>query len=123
MSEHLFEPADDEPPGDGAAAPFAAQALRLMASVQDWAQHTFPATGPAPDGHTGADCQWCPLCQFVAVLRGDRPELTERVAEAGAAFASALRALVDAAAAGPASPSQQPPRVQRINLTDPHDED
>ena len=46
------------------------------------------------------DCQWCPLCQFVAVLRGDRPEVTERVAEAGTAVLAAVRALVDAAATG-----------------------
>jgi hypothetical protein len=136
VSEHLFDgepaPAENEAgPAENAAgaadAPLAAEALRLMSSVQDWARRNFPEAGPAPDGHTGAECQWCPLCQFVAVLRGERPELTERVAEAGVALASAFRALVDAtaAAADPASAPEHPqrPRVQRIDLTDPHDED
>jgi hypothetical protein len=106
-----------EPPPAG--APFAAEALRIVASVQDWARRSFPEGNPAPDGHSGSECQWCPLCQFVAVLRGERPEVTERVADAGAAVAGALRAVFDAAGSGTArnAPDRPPPpRVQRIDL-------
>ncbi|HJQ44482.1 MAG TPA: hypothetical protein VJ831_15440 [Jatrophihabitantaceae bacterium] len=105
--------------------PYAVEAMRVVAAVQDWARRSFPEAGPGPDGHTGSDCQWCPLCQFVAVLRGDRPELTERVAEAGAAFASAFKAMIDAAATNAAgttprsAQSPAPPRVQRIDLDEP----
>jgi hypothetical protein len=93
--------------------------MRFLSVVQDWAARTFPA---APDGHTGSDCQWCPICQFVGVLRGERPEVTERVAEAGTALATAFRAFVDAATpkpddAGAHRHSEPPrPRVQRIDL-------
>jgi hypothetical protein len=93
----------------------------LVSSVQDWARRSFPTESD----HSPSDCQWCPLCQFVAVLRGERPEVTARVTEAGTAVVSALRALLDAAAdvsgtAGQHRHGAAPdrPRVQRINLSD-----
>jgi hypothetical protein len=96
--------------------PLAEEAVRLLGAVQEWTRQTFPAGGP--DGHGGPECQWCPLCQFMAVLRGERPEVTERVAEAGAAVATAFRALLDAAGnAAPAHRDEPPqPRVQHIDL-------
>jgi hypothetical protein len=72
--------------GDGAR--LGDEAQRLFAAVQDWARRTLPP----PEEHS-ATCQWCPVCSFVAVLRGDRPDVTERFAEAGAAVATAMRAL------------------------------
>jgi hypothetical protein len=94
------------------------EAARLVGSVQEWAQQNFPA---GPDGHMGAECQWCPLCQLMAVLRGDHPELTERVTEAGTAVVSAVRALLEAAATTRPSGSDTDasPRVQRIDLGSP----
>lgn len=104
---------------------FTAEALKLVASLQDWARR---AAAETPGEHTGPECQWCPLCQFVAVLRGDRPELTERVAEAGTALAGALRGLLDAAvgatdtaggahrAPDPDDSGATPGRVQHIDL-------
>lgn len=105
-----------------------AEALKLVASLQDWARRAAASPAATPGEHTGPECQWCPLCQFVAVLRGDRPELTERVAEAGTALAGALRGLLDAAvgaadAAGgahrapePSDDGVPPSRVQHIDL-------
>jgi hypothetical protein len=98
--------------------PLADEALRLLGAVQDWARQNFPAAPAAPDGHgvpSGAVCQWCPLCQFMAVLRGERPEVTARVAEAGTAVASALRAVLDAATTRPSDPPES--RVQHIDLS------
>jgi hypothetical protein len=97
---------------DDPRPPLADEAVRLMGAVQEWARQTFPA---GRDGHGGPECEWCPLCQFMAVLRGERPEVTERVAEAGAAVATAFRALLDAAAPGEAA-KPATPRVQRIDL-------
>ena len=103
------------------------EALRLVNAVQDWATRAFPA---AAEEHANGTCQWCPICQFVAVLRGERPEVTERVVEAGGALLSAFRAFVDATmpAGGPAGggarradepdPEPERPRVQRIDLGD-----
>lgn len=101
-------------------SPLAEEAGRLLGVLQEWTRQTFPA---APQGAEGAApvCQWCPVCQFMAVLRGERPEVTERVAEAGTAVASALRALAEAAGgaatgADKTRPQPGPGRVQRINL-------
>ncbi len=96
--------------------PLADEAVKLIGAVQEWARQNFPA---GPDGHMGAECQWCPLCQFMSVVRGERPEVTARVAEAGTAVATAVRALMDAATAKP-DDSQQP-RVQRIHLGEPEE--
>jgi hypothetical protein len=118
--------------GDGLGS-LAEEATRLLGAVQDWAARTFPDPADRPDsgGHS-SDCQWCPLCQFVGVLRGERPDVTERVAEAGTALVTALRAVVDAVsgagaasaaahrAPGPSSPGR--PRVQRIDLLRPVDD-
>ena len=122
------EPLADETHGHADPSRMAADALRLIGSAQEWARQTFTdadAQGradPHDASHTGPECQWCPLCQFVAVLRGERPELTERVAEAGAALMTVLRSALDAAAnASPggqhrAEPEPRAPRVQRIDL-------
>jgi hypothetical protein len=119
MSEQFHGGQYGERRGADAAGPLAEEALRLVSTVQDWARRSFPE----PSEHTGSDCQWCPLCQFVAVLRGERPEVTERVAEAGTAVVAALRSLFDAASAA-APPAGQhrhgdppgEPRVQHIDL-------
>jgi hypothetical protein len=121
VTEHVQ--GDGGPPGSEGPGAIAEEALRLVSSVQDWARRTFPESEV---GH-GSDCRWCPLCQFVAALRGEHPEVTDRVAEAGTAVASALRALVDAASGAAAGQSGQSgqrrhsgppdgPRVQRIDL-------
>jgi hypothetical protein len=106
------------------------EARKLIALAQDWAKRTIPE-------HTGPECQWCPLCQFAALLRGDHPEVGERITEAGNAVAGAVRSLLDAAArqadraseqprrprpgpGRPASPgpSERASRVQHIRLVD-----
>jgi hypothetical protein len=87
------------------------EAARLFGAVQDWARRSF---GEGSQAHlaTGAPaCEWCPLCQLVAVLRGERPEATEKIVAAGTAVLAALRAVLDPAPAPTASP-----RVQRIDL-------
>jgi hypothetical protein len=113
------QPNSDDPPRTDVGD----EARRVMAAVQDWARRTFPEP---PSGHGGPECQWCPLCQFASVLRGERPELSEKVAEAGAALANAFKAIVDSAVAqgqsragtgeGAATRPTPVPRVQRIDL-------
>ncbi|MDT4998880.1 MAG: hypothetical protein QOK12_985 [Mycobacterium sp.] len=131
MTDHPNDPSNPSDDPSNPSNPVADETLRLVSSIQDWARRTFPQD---PD-HPPSECQWCPLCQFAAVLRGERPEVTARVAEAGTAVVSALRALLDAAAdasngahasngagqhrhAGGVRPSAARPRVQRINLSD-----
>jgi hypothetical protein len=77
-----------------------------------------------PSGHPGPECQWCPLCQLASVLRGEHPELTERVTEAAVSLAAAARAVLDTAAKHvPAQRGEQSasrpspaPRVEHIKL-------
>ncbi|MDQ2750252.1 MAG: hypothetical protein M3Y44_12125 [Actinomycetota bacterium] len=112
--------ADGEHPN--AAGALIGEALRLVSSVQDWAQDRAQrGSGDAGERHSGTDCQWCPLCQFAAVLRGEHAEVTDRVAEAGTALAGVVRALVEAASGATQHRQSNPPprpRVQKINLND-----
>ena len=127
------------PLDDDALSRLAADALRLVNGAQEWARQTFSefdaqAHTDAHGAGNSPECQWCPLCQFVAVLRGERPELTERVAEAGAAIVTAMRAALDAAARQSAPGQHRAgseardgagrpgPRVQRIDLGGADDE-
>jgi hypothetical protein len=111
----------DKQPGDpGSDRPdLAAEIATMVAAVQDWARRAMPDSAI---GHA-SECQWCPLCQFVNVLRGEHPEVGERIAEAGTALAGAMKALADAAASrasgAPREGRDRPrptPRVQHIDL-------
>ena len=100
---------------------------RLLDAVQEWAKR-FPeaaAAGAGTHARPGECLPWCPICQFAHILRGEHPEVTERLTEAATAVASAMKALADTAltrAQGESEdrPRPQPaPRIQRITLDDP----
>ena len=42
------------------------------------------------------ECQLCPVCRLIAVVRGTRPEVVEHLADATASLAAALRDLLAA---------------------------
>jgi hypothetical protein len=102
----------------GDPGPLGEEAAKLFAAAQDWFHRTLgdPATARIATG--APECAWCPLCQLVSVLRGDRPEITERLAETQAAVAGLLRALADAAGTTGAHGGQRSngSRVQKIDL-------
>ncbi len=122
---------DETDAGAGADAAAGDETRRLLDALQDWARRVLPEP---PSGHAGPECQWCPLCQVASVLRGEHPELTERMTEAGTAIAQAVRAVAESAAAhapgagdtaraGAAGTRPRPRprpgrRVQRIALTE-----
>lgn len=114
MSEQFNERSDGGRFGDETA--------RVLSAVQDWATRTFPESA---EQHASGTCQWCPICQFVAVLRGERPDVTDRMVEAGTALLSAFRAFMDATVPHPEGRAAHddapaaPPRVQRIDLGKP----
>jgi hypothetical protein len=107
-----------------------------MTSGTEWleqAQRLFDALrapgGPAPadpssERAQSTDCRSCPICQFGAVLRGERPEVTEALADILATTATALRTFAGAAQTGPpdagepadAEAQAPPPVVQRIEI-------
>jgi hypothetical protein len=79
--------------------------------------------GDAAGAHA-ADCRWCPVCQVAAVVRGERPEVTNALADVLTAAAAALRSVAEPApeAAPEAAPEQaeEPPPatppVQHIEI-------
>ena len=110
---------------DGEPGSVADEAMKLLETIQDWTRRTFGDSAGSHDCSAATVCEWCPLCQVIAMLRGDRPEATEKLVAAGSAVLSALRAILDSTASSPSSSaSTQPPsddepstaRVQRINL-------
>ena len=73
------------------------EAARLAAAVQDWL-HAAPGSEPHatwPDGEPGSgtppECQVCPACQLLRLVRGTRPEVYGHLAEAAASLSAALR--------------------------------
>jgi hypothetical protein len=101
---------------------WADQATRLVETVRG----VLDAHDDRPaDDAAAAECRWCPLCQLIAVLRGQRPEVTAVLADVLRATADALHA-VAAAPDGPrpagtppdaeAPDRHTPPVVQRIDI-------
>jgi hypothetical protein len=98
-------------------------------STPPGASSADPATDPSSAEAHPSDCRWCPVCQFAAVLRGERPEVTEALADILTTTATALRTFAEAAQAQSQSPSPPgaaepddaeagapPPVAQRIEI-------
>ena len=60
---------------------------------------TSPGPGPGATAGEGAGhaetCRWCPVCQAVAVARGERPEVTAALADLLTTTAEALRTFAE----------------------------
>ncbi|MFJ6674186.1 hypothetical protein ACIQMJ_24015 [Actinosynnema sp. NPDC091369] len=96
-----------------------AEELRLLLDAaaeraQPWLHRMAAAEGE----HDTRTCGWCPLCNAVALARGDRSELAAKAAEHVAGLIAVLRAaLAEPAAAEQAEPGAarpEKPRVQHI---------
>jgi hypothetical protein len=61
-----------------------------------------PTCGHRP----GESCTACPICRFLAVLRGERPEVTARWVDSALTIVQALRALIPEPV--PAEPNTEP---------------
>jgi hypothetical protein len=107
-----------------------------MTAQDDWVEHarrlmaglgqSFAAAATTADSRTdadgvsdasgggehGGDCRWCPVCQALGVLRGERPELAAALADVLGAAAVALRTVAAEAPRGPAGPSEEQPAQQ-----------
>jgi hypothetical protein len=100
------------------------EAQRLVEVLRGGLAGASPAADAAAGGGHAGDCRWCPICQVAAVVRGERPEVTEALADVLTAAATALRTV---AAAGqpdvpvketdPVAQETQPaPPVQQIDI-------
>ena len=80
----------------GAEGRAASDAGRLLAdAVHEWARARF---GDADTAHiaTGApECAWCPLCQLISALRGDRPDVSDKLAAAATAVVEVMGSLLN----------------------------
>lgn len=92
--------------------PLAEEAARLVEALRDWARG---AAGDIPLANGSAECQLCPFCQLIGVLKQTRPETFAHLTDATAALVAALRSAVEThqhAGHGAAR------GMQRINLDD-----
>jgi hypothetical protein len=66
--------------------------------------------------HDTRSCGWCPLCNAVALARGDRSELAAKAAEHVAGLIAVLRAALAEPVPTPADSGEEArkPRVQHI---------
>jgi hypothetical protein len=104
------------------ADPKLAEELRLLIDAaaeraQPWLQK-LAAAGEGGE-HNPQTCGWCPVCNGVALLRGDRSELAAKAAEHVSGLLTVLRAaLADPVArATEESPTRSDePRVQHIQV-------
>jgi hypothetical protein len=99
-------------------ADWADSARRLLEAVKSAAS----ADGHAEDGEPTGECKWCPHCQLLAVLRGDRPEVTAILNDVLATASAALRSFSGEPTPEPAEHADEPthrdpaPTVQRIEI-------
>jgi len=83
-----------EPSGDGSGDAEPSDAPTTGAAAR------CPECGSVP----GASCTACPLCRFMALLRGERPEATARLVDGALMIIRTLRSLVP----DPPDPSAPP---------------
>ena len=96
------------------------EASRLFAAFESWVQNAKGGAGvafSAADSHiaTGtAECQLCPVCRLIALMRGTRPEVFEHLVDATSSMLAAMRAAIDAHEHGWASRNRSP--VEHIDI-------
>ena len=100
-------------------ADWAEQARRLLEAVKAAAAPDASGEG---EEHPAGECTWCPHCQLLAVLRGDRPEVTAILNDVLATASAALRSFSGEPTPEPAEHADEPshrdpaPTVQRIEI-------
>jgi hypothetical protein len=95
----------------------AEEASRLFAAFESWVRDAAGGATSAVDAHiaTGsAECQLCPMCRLIGMLRGTRPEVFDHLVDASASMLAAMRSAIDAHEGSWASRRQSP--VQHIDI-------
>ena len=73
----------------------AEEAVKLFAAVEDWARKKASHVLDEEHVATGSpECQMCPVCQGIGVLRHVRPDAVEHLLDAAASFVAALKTTV-----------------------------
>jgi hypothetical protein len=96
----------------------AEEAVKLFAAVEDWARRKAGHVLDEDHVATGsAECQLCPVCQGIGVLRHVRPEAVEHMLDAAASFVAALKTAITVPSPDVAARSAS--RVQHISVGEP----
>jgi Family of unknown function (DUF5304) len=103
--------AGDRAAGTGSAAE---EASRLFEAVQEWAHRASTGAASQHIATGSADCQLCPVCQLISLLRGTRPEIVAHLTDAAGSLLAAARAAMDAHEREWSS--RRAPDVERIDI-------
>jgi hypothetical protein len=96
----------------------AEEAVKLFAAMEDWARRKASHVVDEQHISTGsAECQMCPVCQGIGVLRHVRPEAVEHLLDAAASFVAALKTAVVTPSAD--EPARRGAKVQHIVVGEP----
>ena len=96
------------------------EAAKLFGALADWAKDSSTGWAAQVDGHlaTGAaECQYCPICRTVHVLREASPEVRTQLVTAASTFLQAAAGILGSIGAEPGA-GERPSPVQRIDLDD-----
>ena len=96
----------------------AQEAGKLFAAAQDWARSRSGRLFDAEHLATGApECQNCPVCQGIMLLRQVRPETVEHLLDATASFVAAVKVAFVPPAGGSAPPRST--GIEHITIQEP----
>jgi hypothetical protein len=104
------------PQADGVGS-VSEEAARLFAAFESWVRDAAGGATAAVDAHmaTGsAECQLCPVCRLISLMRGSRPEVFEHLVDATTSMLAAMRAAIDAHERSWSSRQHSP--VQHIDI-------
>jgi hypothetical protein len=93
--------------------PIAEEAARLVEALTEWARGAVGDVS-MPNVGSGPECQICPVCQLLALVRRTQPETFGHLADASASMVAALRTVVERHDHG----ARRGTGVERINLDD-----
>ena len=74
-----------------ARGPIADEAARLFETFEAWAR-----VGMDHVANGSPECQLCPFCQMLSIVRGSQPEIFDHLVDASASLMSAFRAALAA---------------------------
>lgn len=77
-----------------APGPLTEEAVRLVEAIGEWARGAVGDVSAASTGD-GQECQICPVCQLLALVRRAQPDTFGHLADASASMLAALRTIVD----------------------------
>jgi hypothetical protein len=107
------------------------EAAKLLQALQGWAKESGPEYAgmgaAAADKLTdinehiatgGSDCQYCPLCQAISIVRRTSPEVKAHLADAASSLLQAAAGAMSTHVSEPRKPRPAEAPVEKIDLSD-----